>query len=77
MEMSAKRKAQRELLIEAVERKIERDGFAELRIRELAAEVGIALGGVYNLVEDMNQLILLVSERTLIRMNEALSASVR
>ena len=76
MEMSAKRKAQRELLIEAVERKIERDGFAELRIRELAAEVGIALGGVYNLVEDMNQLILLVSERTLIRMNEALTASV-
>jgi len=42
MQMSAKRKAQRELLLEAVERKIERDGFKELRIRELAAEVGIA-----------------------------------
>jgi AcrR family transcriptional regulator len=75
MQMSAKRKAQRELLLEAVERKIERDGFKELRIRELAAEVGIALGGVYNLVEDLDQLILLVSERTLGRMNEAMTAS--
>jgi AcrR family transcriptional regulator len=76
MQMSAKRKAQRESLIEAVERKIGRDGFAELRIRDLAAEVGIALGGVYNLVEDMDQLILLVSERTLTRMNEAMTESV-
>ena len=63
----------REALIEAAERAIATKGLAGLRTRELADEIGIANGGVYNLVEDLDELILRVGSRTLARLDASLS----
>jgi AcrR family transcriptional regulator len=48
---------------------------AGLKTRELAREIGCANGAVYNLVEDMDDLILRVGSRTLARLDAALSGA--
>ena len=63
----------REALIEAAERAIADKGLAGVRTRDLADEIGIANGGVYNLVEDVDELILRVGSRTLARLDASLS----
>src|SRR5438132_3769128 len=63
----------REELILAAERSIFAGGLAGLKTRELAREIGVANGAVYNLVEDMDELILRVGSRTLARLDAALS----
>jgi AcrR family transcriptional regulator len=63
----------REALIEAAERAIATKGLGGLRTRELADEIGIANGGVYNLVEDLDELTLRVGSRTLARLDASLS----
>jgi AcrR family transcriptional regulator len=68
-----RRAKQRELLIDAAERAIASKGLAGLRTRELAGEIGIANGAVYNLVEDIDALILSVGSRTLARLDSALT----
>src|SRR3954451_17883737 len=65
----------REELILAAERSISTGGLAGLKTRELAREIGVANGAVYNLVEDMDELILRVGSRTLSRLDAALSAA--
>jgi AcrR family transcriptional regulator len=44
-----------------------------LKTRELAREIGCANGAVYNLVEDMDELILRVGSRTLERLDASLT----
>ena len=63
----------REALIEAAEHAIAAKGLSGLRTRDLADEIGIANGGVYNLVEDLDELILRVGSRTLARLDASLS----
>ena len=63
----------RESLILAAEKSISTAGLAGLKTRELAREIGCANGAVYNLVADMDELILLVGSRTLRRLDAALS----
>jgi AcrR family transcriptional regulator len=63
----------RDALILAAERSIEAGGLTGLKTRELAREIGVANGAVYNLVEDMDELILRVGSRTLARLDAALS----
>jgi AcrR family transcriptional regulator len=63
----------REALIVAAERSINVGGLAGLKTRELAREIGCANGAVYNLVEDMDELILRVGSRTLARLDAALT----
>jgi AcrR family transcriptional regulator len=63
----------REALIEAAERAIAAKGLSGLKTRELAQEIGCANGGVYNLVEDVDELILRVGSRTLARLDASLS----
>jgi AcrR family transcriptional regulator len=65
----------REDLILAAERSISAGGLAALKTRELAREIGCANGAVYNLVEDMDELVLLVGSRTLRRLDAALTAA--
>jgi AcrR family transcriptional regulator len=69
----ARRAKLREALIEAAEHAIAAKGLGGLRTRELADEIGIANGGVYNLVEDIDELILRVGSRTLARLDASLS----
>src|SRR5438445_6848405 len=65
----------RECLIQVAERSISAAGLAGLKTRELAREIGVANGAVYNLVEDMDELILRVGSRTLERLDAALTAA--
>ncbi|BAL79418.1 putative transcriptional regulatory protein TetR family [Bradyrhizobium cosmicum] len=62
-------------LILAAERMIANRGLAGLKTRDLAREIGCANGAVYNLVADVDELILRVGSRTLRRLDEALSAA--
>ena len=55
----------RDALVAAAERAIEQQGLATLRARALAQEVGCAVGAIYNVVEDLDDLVLLVNARTL------------
>jgi AcrR family transcriptional regulator len=70
-----RREKLREELILAAERSIKTGGLAGLKTRELARDIGCANGAVYNLVADMDELILLVGSRTLARLDAALTAA--
>jgi AcrR family transcriptional regulator len=70
-----RRAKQRESLIVAAEKAIAAKGLSGLKSRELAAEIGVANGAVFNLVDDMDELILRVGSRTLTRLDAALSAA--
>ena len=62
-------------LILAAEQMIAERGLSGLKTRDLAREIGCANGAVYNLVEDIDELILRVGSRTLLRLDEALSTA--
>ncbi len=66
------REKQREQLILAAESRIANSGVASLRARDLAGDIGVALGSIYNLVADLDELILIVGSRTLARLDAAL-----
>jgi AcrR family transcriptional regulator len=70
-----RRAKQLEALIAAAEKAIAAKGLAGLKSRELAAEIGVANGAVFNLVDDMDELVLRVGSRTLARLDGALSAA--
>ena len=68
-----RREKLRQSLVDAAERGIAAGGLAGLKTRELAREIGVANGAVYNLVADVDELILLVGSRTLARLDAALT----
>src|SRR5205085_3965846 len=70
-----RRAKQLEDLIAAAERAIATNGLSGLKSRELAAEIGVANGAVFNLVDDMDELILRVGSRTLARLDSVLTAA--
>jgi AcrR family transcriptional regulator len=70
-----RREKLRESLIQAAERSTSAGGLAALKTRELARDIGVANGAVYNLVEDMDEKILRVGSRTLSRLDAALSGA--
>ena len=61
-------------LIDAAEQTISREGLAGLRARSLAFEVGCAVGAIYNVVDDIDDLIFAVNERTLLALERELTA---
>jgi AcrR family transcriptional regulator len=65
----------RDALIATAEKSIATKGLAGLKTRDLAQEIGCANGAVYNLVEDVDELILRVGSRTLGRLDAALTAA--
>jgi AcrR family transcriptional regulator len=70
-----RREKLRESLIEVAEQSIAARGLAGLKTRDLARQIGCANGAVYNLVEDMDELILRVGSRTLARLDASLTAA--
>lgn len=74
---SARRARLRESLIEAAHRRIGDQGLAALRARDLAQEVGCALGAIYNVFDDLDALILASNLRTLKALNEALVSALK
>lgn len=73
--LTERRQAQLAALVDAAERRIAADGASGLKARDLAAELGIAVGGLYNLVADLDELALRVGSRTLARLGAALTAA--
>lgn len=71
-----KREDLRQRLINAAEAQIADKGLKGLKARDVTAEAGCALGALYNSVEDLDQLIILVNARTLTRLGDALRAAV-
>lgn len=65
MKTADRRQELREKLLDAAERTITRRGLAALRARDLAKEVGCALGAIYNVYPDLDALIFEVNARTL------------
>src|ERR1700722_10511725 len=64
-EMSSRRLALHDALAASAQRIISERGYQALRARDVAKEVGCALGAIYNVFADLDALILAVKERTL------------
>lgn len=71
-----KRERNREALIHAAEQTMARKGLAGLKARDLADGIGVAVGQIYNLVSDLDELILRVSSHTLLRLEQAIAAAL-
>jgi AcrR family transcriptional regulator len=72
------RRAQlKDALVAAAERRIAHDGLRSLRARDLAADAGCAVGAIYNIVADLDELILLANARTLGALERDLAAARR
>jgi AcrR family transcriptional regulator len=63
-------------LIEAAEERIVRDGVAALRARDLAGDAGCALGAIYTVFADLDDLVIAVNSRTLARLDDALGEAM-
>jgi AcrR family transcriptional regulator len=66
--------ALREQLIDAAERTIAEKGLAAVKARDLAREVGCAVGTIYNVFEHLDELVLCVGSRTLAMLEATLGA---
>ena len=73
--VAIRRQHLRDALLAAAERTIGQQGLAGLRARELAAEVGCALGAIYNVFPDLDALVLAVNARTLAAFEQFLGES--
>ncbi len=69
-----RRDQMRERVLEAAEAVISTQGLAGLKARDIAARAGCALGAIYTVFEDLDELILGVNQRTLARLEAALAA---
>jgi AcrR family transcriptional regulator len=69
-----RRQRLRDALISAAERTIEADGLSGLKARALANEVGCAVGAIYNVVTELDELIVAVNSRTLAALERDLAA---
>ncbi len=72
----AKRADLRKRLIDAAEVRIAAQGIRGLKARDVTADAGCSLGALYNVVEDLDRLVILVNSRTLARLGETLRAAV-
>lgn len=64
-------------IIEATERRIEESGVEALRARDIMSDVGAALGGLYNVFADLDDLVLQINSRTLARLKVELQTGAR
>jgi AcrR family transcriptional regulator len=71
-----RRQALKDVLVTAAERAIASEGLGALRARDLAAEAGCAVGAIYNVVADLDELILLVNSRTFAALERRLVKAV-
>lgn len=71
-----KREDLRNRLIKAAEAQIAEQGLKGLKARDVTSAAGCSLGALYNAVEDLDRLVILVNSRTLTRLGEALRQAV-
>src|SRR5215469_5711315 len=70
-----RRQRLRDALISAAEGTIETRGLSGLKARALAFQVGCAVGAIYNVVTDLDDLIIAVNSRTLAALERDLAAA--
>jgi AcrR family transcriptional regulator len=75
MQTSERRQQLGETLIGAAERAIAVQGLSGLKARDLAQEAGCAVGAIYNVFADLDELILRANLRTLARFEAVIEAS--
>ena len=76
MSKTAERRQQlKNALISAAEGTIENHGLGGLKARALAYRVGCAVGAIYNVVTDLNDLVFEVNSRTLTALKRHLAAA--
>jgi AcrR family transcriptional regulator len=75
METAERRRNLKESLIDAAEQGISTYGLPGLRARSLAERIGCAVGAIYNVVADLDELIMLVNARTLAALERELLAA--
>ena len=71
---NARRDRLRERILDAAERAIAENGLSGLKAREVAQGAGCALGAIYTVFADLDEVILRVGARTLGRLEKELSA---
>lgn len=77
MEMTTRRQNLKDALIAAAERAIATNGLRALRARALADEVGCAVGAIYNVFQDLDDLVLAVNSHTLTAFEGTAAAAYR
>ena len=73
---AARREELREALLAALERTVVAQGWQALRARDLAREVGCAVGAIYNVFPDLDALIFAAKGRTLDLLDRELGEAV-
>jgi len=73
--VAERRAALRVKLIELAEEQIAAGGLSSLKARELAKGAGCAVGAIYNVFDDLHDLVLEVNGRTFKKLGAAVSAS--
>src|SRR3954452_1362481 len=71
----ARRRKLRDALIHAAERTIDREGLRGMKARELAYKVGCAVGAIYNVFSDLDDLIFAVNALTLEQLEQTLTVA--
>jgi AcrR family transcriptional regulator len=72
---AARRRKLKDALITAAERTIAAEGLRGLKARELAYKVGCAVGAIYNVVTDLDDLIFAVNALTLEQLEKTLTTA--
>lgn len=72
---AGRREKLKQALVSAAERTIETEGLRGIKARELAYKAGCAVGAIYNVVADLDELILHANARTLAALEKALTAA--
>src|ERR1051325_2252900 len=75
MNTAVRREQLRDARIDAAALTIAKQGLSGLKARALADEVGCAVGAIYNVVADLDELVLLANARTLAELEKALTAA--
>src|SRR5262245_51342504 len=76
MKAAERRRNLKEALISAAEQTLATEGLGAVRARNLADQVGCAVGAIYNVVADLDELILLVNSRTIADLERIFTATV-
>jgi AcrR family transcriptional regulator len=71
----ARRRKLRDALIEAAERTIETEGLRGMKARDLALRVGCAVGAIYNVFTDLDDLVFAVNALTLEQLEKTLTVA--
>jgi AcrR family transcriptional regulator len=75
MDTASRRERLKEALTDAAVRTIAKQGLTGLKARALADEVGCAVGAIYNVVADLDELILHANARTLAELEKVFAAA--